>query len=98
MVKNNKKDELINELATRRDEVVKRAALVANRQLPQPILEKIQSEADMLEWIVTPHLYETFEPVVRIDDEVLRSGTEIVGAYLRTKGEDDEEKGNETKD
>jgi len=98
MVKDKKKDELINELVTRRDEVVKRAALVANRQLPQPILEKIQSEADMLEWIVTPHIYGNYDPVVKINDEILRRGTDVVGAYLRDKGDENEKEENDAED
>jgi len=98
MVKQNKKDEVIKEFVRRRDEVVKRAALTANKKLPQSILRSARSDADILEWIITPHLRKEYDPVQKISDEVLRRGTDLVSAYLHDKGDNTEEEPNETED
>ncbi len=84
--KENLKDKTIKELTRRRNEVVKRAAAVANRRIPQNILQQIESEADIMEWIVKPHLVEIFVPMKVENDEILRTGTENVIAYLHDKG------------
>ncbi|MCP4651647.1 MAG: hypothetical protein GY853_16420 [PVC group bacterium] len=91
MVKTEKKDVLIKELALRRDEVVKRAAMVANRKLPQKVLNSVSTEADILEWIITPHIRPEYDPIQDVSEEVIRRGTDIVSAYLHEKGESDEE-------
>ena len=69
-MRRNKSKKLIKELIKRRDEVVKRAAMIANKKIPEYLLE-VQL-ADLIEWIIKPHIREQYSDYKKPSDSKVR--------------------------
>lgn len=86
-----KRANLVRELIRRREEVIKRARMIANKQIPEHIIEG--DYAGIIEWIVKPHINEKYEEYKSPDDEEVRWWQKIGYkiAKILEKGEKTEE-------
>jgi len=86
---------LISELAIRRDEVVTRAKMVANKQLPQNLLDS--DFPTTIEWIITPHIKEDYEHFQQVKDKDVRRFQNLMGKMLKAFSKKKKIKGEENK-
>jgi len=88
-----KKGKLIHEFAVRRDEVVSRARLAANRQLPQHLLDS--DFMTIFEWIITPHIKQEYEVGKRVVDKEVRGFQKLMSKIFRALGKNKKDIKNE---
>ena len=84
-----KKGKLIHEFAIRRDEVVNRARMAANRKLPQHLLDS--DFMTIFEWIITPHISEKYEENKPVVDKEVRGFQKLMSKIFRALGKSKKE-------
>ena len=89
-MRKNRNKKLIKELIKRRDEVTKRAVMIANKKIPEYLLE-VQL-AELIEWIIKPHIMEEYttynkpsDSKVRGFQKLLQKVTSKAGKYEKNK-------------
>ena len=89
-MRRNKSKKLIKELIKRRDEVIRRAVMIANKKIPEYLLE-VQL-AELIEWIIKPHIMEEYttynkpsDSKVRGFQKLLQKVTSKAETYDKTK-------------
>ena len=75
-----KNRKIIKELIARRDEVTRRAVKIANRNIPQNLID--MSYPKIIEWVVSPHLYEVYKKASNVEESVLRDDMSLVYKIL----------------
>ena len=77
-------------MVKRRDEVIKRAVMIANKKIPEYLLE-VQL-AELIEWIIKPHIMEEYttynkpsDSKVRGFQKLLQKVTSKAETYDKTK-------------
>ena len=80
MVKWFKNRKIIKELIDRRDEVTRRAVKIANRNIPQHLID--MSYPKIIEWMVEPHLYEVYKKASNVEESVLRDDQTLIYKIL----------------
>jgi len=78
---------ILSQLMERKDEVIKRAISVANRTLPDYLVD--MSMADILEWIITPHIHAKYEPYIITKDAQERGALRAVHSILKQIKDED---------
>lgn len=79
-----KRRNLIKELINRRDEVIKRAKNLANRQIPQEFMDK--DFPDIIEWVIIPHISESYQPYKKVEDDEVRGFSKLMGKLIYALG------------
>ena len=69
-MKNRKAKSLIKELVKRRNEVIERAKLIANKKIPENLITL--QLADVIEWIIKPHIKEDYSEYIEASDVEVR--------------------------
>ena len=89
-MRKNRNKKLIKELIKRRNEVIKRAVMIANKKIPEYLLE-VQL-AELIEWIIKPHIMEEYttynkpsDSKVRGFQKLLQKVTSKAETYDKTK-------------
>ena len=77
---------LIKDLIERRDEVVKRTSLILNRKIPEDLLDS--SFPDMMEWIISPLIHESFEEYKESPANLRRKAESIVYSIIKDLKDD----------
>lgn len=67
---------LIKELVNRREEVIRRAILIANKDVPEHLIELQLS--DIIEWMIEPHIKEKFVEYNKPDDKKVRGFQKVI--------------------
>ena len=80
MIKWFKNRKIIKELIDRRDEVTRRAVKIANRNIPQNLIDV--SYPKIIEWMVEPHLYEKYIKVSNVEESELRDDQNLIYKIL----------------
>lgn len=75
---------LIRALVERREEVVLRARTIANKQIPEQLIDTNMS--DTIEWIVTPHIQEKYERFQKAEDEDVRGFQSLMMKIFKAIG------------
>ena len=75
-----KNRKIIKELIDRRDEVTRRAVKIANRNIPQNLIDV--SYPKIIEWVVSPHLYEVYKKASNVEESVLRDDQNLIYKIL----------------
>ena len=83
-MRRNKSKKLIKELIKRRDEVIKRAVMIANKKIPEYLL--VVQLADLIEWIIKPHIREQYSDYKKPVDKEVR-GFQRLLQKITMKGE-----------
>ena len=85
-MRKNKQRVLIKELVKRREEVIKRAILIANKDIPEHLIECQLSE--IIEWMVEPHIREKFGEYNKPSDKEVRGFQRLLQKVVnKVKGE-----------
>ena len=91
-----RRNKLFAELIDRRDEVLRRAIMISNRNIPQFLMDEPLPK--VLEWVVSPHIYKTWEKYAKIDVKELRGDQSLVYKILGAYSENREKKIERKKD
>lgn len=65
-----KRRRLIEDLIKRREEVILRAKMIANKDVPESLINT--GFADVIKWMITPHIEPTYEPYNQPEDSEVR--------------------------
>ena len=75
---------LINSLVERREEVVSRARMIANKQVPEELIN--QNMTATIEWIVGPHIKQTYDRYQKAEDEDVRGFQSLMMKIFKAIG------------
>lgn len=75
-MRKNKSKKLINELVKRREEVIRRAILIANKDIPENLIDC--QLAEILEWMIEPHIKEEFIEYKKPSDKEVRGFQKVL--------------------
>ena len=85
-MKRNKSKRLIKELVKRRDEVAKRAKMVANKRIPEHLIDS--QLAEIMEWIVQPHIVAEYDNYNKPSNTEVRGFQKILQKILKRSKND----------
>lgn len=83
---------LIVELAKRRDEVIQRAILIANKKIPEELIDL--QLADLMEWVIKPHIKESYTSYNKPSDSEVRGFQKLLQKVTNKAGKYDRKKTN----